>query len=292
MEALVGIYEPNPNSQLGMGEIIQRDWRLLRTADPANVAKFVRDALPKFPYETDLTFKRRPHGVSDPLQNWMEFTDEIKNTNRYHIKAIPDSSLLERAFRESTRIISSGTKFYRGRSHESDCRFPASEMGAPPKNFAVSGRANPHGIPYLYVADSFETCVYESRARELMYISIASFTTTKDIEILDLCADAIKEPDFFTDDPSEALALHDYIFELGNLLSRPIRASDGPVEYVPTQYLCEFAKSIGLDGVQYSSSLNKNGINLAIFDQTHMRVNRKVRLYAVDSNEIKVTEVP
>ncbi|WP_410479029.1 RES family NAD+ phosphorylase [Pedobacter gandavensis] len=48
-------------------------------------------------------------------------------------------------------------------------------------------------------------------------------------------------------------------------LSRPVRKQDVHLDYLPTQYLCEFIKSLGFDGVEYKSAMNSNGYNLAIF---------------------------
>lgn len=37
------------------------------------------------------------------------------------------------------------------------------------------------------------------------------------------------------------------------------------LDYIPSQYLCEFIKHSGFDGVVYRSSVS-DGINLALFD--------------------------
>ena len=39
------------------------------------------------------------------------------------------------------------------------------------------------------------------------------------------------------------------------------------IDYIPSQYLCEFIKKIGFHGVIYRSSVSE-GINLALFDPT------------------------
>jgi len=61
---------------------------------------------------------------------------------------------------------------------------------------------------------------------------------------------------------------HRYLKALGGELRKPIHSSDQPTDYIPTQYLCELAKSIGLDGVLYSSSVDPSGHgrNLVLFD--------------------------
>jgi hypothetical protein len=42
--------------------------------------------------------------------------------------------------------------------------FPKDKMGAPPTEWATAGRANPQGIPFLYLSDAPETTFYEIRA--------------------------------------------------------------------------------------------------------------------------------
>ena len=53
-------------------------------------------------------------------------------------------------------------------------------------------------------------------------------------------------------------------------LSKPLRRLDNELDYLPTQYLCEYIKHLGYDGVEYGSSLHENGINLVIFDETKL----------------------
>ncbi|WP_368736990.1 RES family NAD+ phosphorylase [Janibacter hoylei] len=146
-------------------------------------------------------------------------------------------------------------------------------MGAPPKHIASAGRANPVGIPYLYLAYSIETCLYETRASIHSSITVGRFQPTRQLNVLNL-AD-IDPPDFFSipdvdsvDDQISQVAMHRYLRALSRELTKPVRSSDEPTDYIPTQYLCEFAKAQGLDGVLYSSSLHPGGRNLVLFDTT------------------------
>ena len=38
------------------------------------------------------------------------------------------------------------------------------------------------------------------------------------------------------------------------------------MDYLPTQYICDFIKASGYDGIKYKSTLADNGINYAIFN--------------------------
>ncbi|MGY1574350.1 RES domain-containing protein [Faecalibacterium duncaniae] len=55
-------------------------------------------------------------------------------------------------------------------------------------------------------------------------------------------------------------------------MSKSLRRSDSTLDYVPTQYIVDFIKSIEHNGtreyagVEYSSTTNPDGYNLAIFE--------------------------
>jgi hypothetical protein len=68
-----------------------------------------------------------------------------------------------------------------------------------------------------------------------------------------------------------------FLVQLEKELSEPLRRYDSELDYLPTQYLCEFVKSQGYDGVEYGSAMNKGGINLAIFNDNKLKcVSKKV----------------
>ena len=56
-----------------------------------------------------------------------------------------------------------------------------------------------------------------------------------------------------------------FLERLGEELTRPVLPSGAAIDYIPSQYLCEFIKKSGFDGVVYRSSVS-DGINLALFD--------------------------
>ena len=59
------------------------------------------------------------------------------------------------------------------------------DMGCPPADKATAGRANPMGIPYLYLSKNEETTYYEVRALYLDRLVIGTFSTTRELKILD-----------------------------------------------------------------------------------------------------------
>jgi len=57
-------------------------------------------------------------------------------------------------------------------------------------------------------------------------------------------------------------------------LSIPIRRDDTDIDYIPTQYVAEFIKSEGYDGILYKSSLSESGKNIVIFNPELIKINK------------------
>lgn len=221
-------------------------------------------------FNNNVSLKLKPflETQADDIHNiWNDFKEEIKFVNRYHIQNTIDLKKLESFFLHESfyRNIKKGRIFFRCRISDK-CGFPCENMGNPPIELASSGRANPKGISYLYVADSLETSMYETRASLFDYVTVGEFKLIEDIKILNL-----RNP---KDDPiywSEIEEIKNYLIyipfiqTLQKELSLPIRKRDQILDYIPTQYISEFIKSLGFDGVEYQSSLNCEGYNIAIF---------------------------
>jgi hypothetical protein len=41
---------------------------------------------------------------------------------------------------------------------------------------------------------------------------------------------------------------------------------------LPSQYLCEFVKSLDYDAIEYGSSVHEGGINLAVFNDDKLEI--------------------
>lgn len=164
------------------------------------------------------------------------------------------------------RHYPTGKIFYRGRISDKS-GFARSEMGHPPHTKAKAGRANPAGISYLYVAESVDTTLYETRAGLYDYVSIGEFTVQQELAVISLRETHLYDPIELADsDRLKDFVLNlPFLSTLENELSKPLRRSDNELDYLPTQYLSEFIKSLGYDGIVYRSSLNPNGYNVAIF---------------------------
>lgn len=56
--------------------------------------------------------------------------------------------------------------------------------------------------------------------------------------------------------------------QIQNDLARPMSRLDSDLDYLPTQYISDFAKFLGYDGVKYFSTFDKTSYNVALFDSS------------------------
>lgn len=226
-----------------------------------------------------------------PLQiSWEKFADEIKSTNRFHIQNALDLLKLEQLLKRYVRQIPKGKKYFRARISDSSAGFKIGEMKNPPPEKAKAGRANPLGISYLYIANDIKTTLYEVRASLFDYVTVGSFRLKEDIKVINLRGDTY-DPIFLAEQGElEDFLIHlPFISKLEQELSKPRRRSDNELDYLPTQYLSEFIKSIGFDGVEFQSSLYPQGYNLAIFNAAKFEC---IKVEVFDIEKIDLTHKP
>ncbi|SEL80314.1 RES domain-containing protein [Sphingomonas palmae] len=146
---------------------------------------------------------------------------------------------------------------------EVPCAHPRARM-TPLPDRASDGRANPRGIPCLYLATSKETAMSEVRPWIGSYVSVGQFRTTRPLAIVNCTAERpttplhLEEPD--ASGRSEAVWAH-----IDRAFAEPTTRSDDAADYVPTQIIAELFKRAGLDGIAYRSNFG-GGFNLALFD--------------------------
>jgi len=214
-----------------------------------------------------------PSGPAEDLQlQWDMFSDEIKKRNRFLIGKKIDTERLENVFERLVINYAPETSFYRARI--SDDLLPVENMGKPPFDHTTPGRANPVGIPYLYVSDSKETTLYETRVALHEGLTIGHFTAQETLNVVSLKNIAEYGPFEIMDrgfELEEFILVRPYLQRLEHELSRPVRKQDVHLDYLPTQYLCEFIKSLGFDGVEYKSAMNSKGYNLAVFNDKKLK---------------------
>lgn len=180
---------------------------------------------------------------------------------------------IDRQIKYGTKQVEPGTTFFRARIEdvESAGPFTKDDMGAPPARQASSGRINPEGIPYLYLADCTTTAISEVRPWKGARISVGMFKTARSTQIVSLLAgDKIDEPIAEADlkqaeVQNKIKGLMNGIILKALYFSAPAHNSDKHA-YLASQYIAERFKERGIDGLEYKSVLNEDGINTVFFD--------------------------
>lgn len=266
-EVVISIYEPDPAGKQ-LVEWLRLDWGLFR--HPRMDDMRARDLLAAVLDNGDIVrqpFSPATRYHADHIDRWEELREELMYKNRY----FPDSQIdLTRLKGLFAYLIADDapTEWFRARIQPSDVAFTAAEMGAPPARVVSHGRANPPGIPYLYLGSSAVSSVAETRPHTGEVATVATFELPAGLMLIDLRDPRYLVSPFLIGDEDEVGLLRAdvaFLERLGIELTRPVVPQGAAIDYVPSQYLCEFIKKSGYDGVIYSSSVSE-GMNLALFD--------------------------
>ena len=257
--------------------ILSTNWNIFNL-EPNYIYRFLINLLSE-KYAAQPELFDRPVGIfemidDDYLQQysilgkyqWKDFVKEIKEKNRFHTDIV-NKEILSKLLQFSFKKYKKGSSFYRARICKDEVGFEKNEMGSPPSNKASSGRANPEGISCLYLSNSIDTTLYEIRAGAYDYVTVGEFVLQKDIEVVNL-SDIDKLSPFIVPDINLIAANIVHLNNISADIARPLRRHDSSLDYLPTQYICDYIKSQEFAGVEFRSTIYNSGINYAIFDET------------------------
>lgn len=172
------------------------------------------------------------------------------------------------------RQISPAKTLYRARVRTGNKWEPnAQELGAPPEERASAGRMNPAGISYLYTALEEGTALAETASVPPLEVVVATFATSRELLVLDLCAlpNVPSQFDLSKKHQIDQIAfLHEFVSEISQPVSKH---DDERIAYVPTQVVSEWFAQVfrlqgedsRLDGIVYPSAVRPGGKNLVLF---------------------------
>lgn len=278
-EMLISVYEPNPAGK-SLVEWMKEDWELFShpRLDNAHAKELLAEILDDGQVVRQ-AFAPSADYQSEALARWETLRDELMYRNRYFLDEALDTDRLEEllVFLPADDMPET---WYRARILAGDAPYPIAEMGAPPKRLATHGRANPPGIPYLYLGSIPETAAAEVRPHTGEVACVAAFTIPGPLHVVDLRNPRKLVSPFLLAGASAIGQLRAdiaFLERLGDELTRPVLPRGAAIDYIPSQYLCEFIKKKGYDGVIYRSSVS-SGMNLALF-APHRAVGGNVTLY-------------
>jgi len=144
-----------------------------------------------------------------------------------------------------------------------------SEKGSmsPDAKIATAQRASPEKISYLYVAQDEYTALSETRPGILSFINLAEVEVLDEIKIFDLWIDINALP-----------TISDFIY-LAMSFSAVIAEKEKEIDYLPMQFVAEYIKNKGADGIRYASYQSQGGKNLVIFGEEKVRFVQSKILY-------------
>ena len=238
-----------------------------------------REIKEKYFDESDTSFEAR--------KLWYEFKDAIFYENRFFVKhQLLD--ILSRYMEKNTLYVKTGQIYYRARVIDDSCindhmiykcysapdgeKLDVKYVGkanpfkgltkeasfVPPKDIKVSeGRANPKYVKYLYVAESPTTAIFEVRPFIYDAVNIAKIQTTEPLKVANIAVDLD-----LSNDKDTTVDMH-VMGMIQGAFSKPTNNTD---DYIPTQVIAEFIKSLGYDGIRFNSSIHSGGVNLTIFN--------------------------
>ena len=212
--------------------------------------------------------------------------EELKNILAILKKRFPDENLSEDDLWNVDRLsflhqigenediykkiaeLKGSTKFYGYNKKGSDA----------PKASGSSGRANSKNISFLYVSEEKETAIMEVFPKLGQEVNLAEIKLIRNVKLFN----------FFYDLKNEKDGEYSMAADLGSLsscFSRPNYKDE--FEYLPTQFVCEYIRELGFDGIRFCSSVKSGGINIVIFDTED-----KIKPYIVQNSKVmKVKDI-
>lgn len=211
-------------------------------------------------YVNGVAYIRREDKVFSKIGNirskhLKDFIKEIqfRNRNPSDIKAL---DLMNELSTNPERKLKTGTTLYRCRIIHDMTKvnkelnfygYGKNDSFVPPPNLTRDMRANYRYIPYLYCANNPYTALVEVRPRLGANVSIATIEVKEELTLLDFTLKKIPKN---MDNPKL-----NFFADLSMLFSKPVTSDDDILDYIPTQFIAEFAKKLGYDGIVFRSSL-------------------------------------
>jgi hypothetical protein len=288
-QIVMDLYKTSTSPEaLFLHEQFQKDWFLFPDSLSFEKRKCLIDGICAGRISSAEKYIPRIKQMIDRSEQWNTFREELKHVNRFFPVKVPANDNLRVLF--DSLILPKGEnprEIYRARINKKGQHFKVTEMGRPPNDRTPNGRANPLGISYLYAASDTLTAISEVQPYKGEIVTVVKIQINATKVIADLRDPKRTISPFGLEEESlESLYSEiPYLVTLGEELSKPIIPKEAALEYLPSQYLCEFIKSIGFAGVLYQSSLGE-GFNLALFDDTGLDFVEKTE-YIVTGNNVR-----
>lgn len=204
---------------------------------------------------------------------------KMKNDGSDELLSIIDHKIIEGKSNSFRTMIPKGRKLFRARVVDPDemlyekgfgiesetnnlLGFNETESREPPLGISGSGRNNYRGATYLYLSNKPATACSEIKPKIRQIISLAEFETVKSIRIIDFSSRKHLKKE-------EGFDIGRLITDIMFMYYEPVTNED---EYYATQYLTDYIRKTGIDGISYRSFYDETGINYTIFNSDHRKI--------------------
>jgi len=211
-------------------------------------------------WDFEYAVKQRTRYVRDVVGE--EFLSNVLITAKKRSEKVPSDSFVWRA-----QLGHCSEPMYQDNEYKTDnpIPYPPKRM-KPLKDRAKEGRANPKGIPYLYVATDPETAAAEVRPWIGERISVGQFKIRRPLCVVNCTIHDKAGLVYVGEEPSPEKREESVWSSIDKAFATPVTSADNLADYAPTQIIAELFKvKGGFDGIKYRSSLGP-GYNIALFD--------------------------
>ena len=129
-------------------------------------------------------------------------------------------------------------------------------------------------ISDLHVAESPTTAMYEVRPFMFDAVNIAKVRVNEPLKIVNIAVDL---------DLSSNKGATKEMWVMGMIQGAFSKPTNNTDDYLPTQVIAEYVRSLGYDGIRFNSSLHYGGVNLTIFNYE--------KCEAVSSQDFRIEEM-
>jgi hypothetical protein len=158
LEILINAYRPEPSGKL-LAPLLREEWGIFRHVRMDDFR--AKDLLSEILNDHDIVrqpFVPAPYPGVDWLGSWEKLRNELMYKNRFFPDVDIDLPFFEEILAglvlepyEVPDLCEVPGLWFRARIQNQDTPFEVARMGEPPRRIASHGRANPAGIPYLYL---------------------------------------------------------------------------------------------------------------------------------------------
>jgi hypothetical protein len=210
-------------------------------------------------------------------RSYWDFRREVTSQRRFLLSDESNAFLAElaRTSVKRGRQLDAGKTFFRAQvaHHDREDRHAGTISGAalpermmPLAGMASDGRANPEGIPRLYMAFDRHTAIAEVRPWIGSLVTVAILKTVRDLKVVDCRSDGKRNLLYLEGEPSSAEREDAVWSHVARAFREPVLRGDNRAGYAPTQLIAELFERKGYDGIVYGSGFGDDTINMVVFD--------------------------